>query len=273
MKSVDPRGLPIQRIRFNRDPHLDDEKPARAPQNSDPRRKCDCDRSSRLLWICRQKLPPIQSISQHPDIYLQTTSERGGSKRSSVSMPASDILMCPAPSPSLSTTMWGTFYPSPHDAAKNDSWIHHTNHNDLWTHDVLSPPHKHVVAHPPRHIPAFVASEETSILSTRRAGGSSSSTFDHVPLDVDKKMFRGNRQPRHPPANPKKIQHLQEEEARTQQAPPPRTITVVSPPPLSVTTTCHYEGRSDEDEERRMPPATLQVLETLWLDMEDGMDE
>jgi len=187
-------------------------------------------------------------------------------------MPASDILMCPAPSPSLSTTMWGTFYPSPHDAAKNDSWIHHTNHNDLWTHDVLSSHNKDVVAHPPRHIPAFVASE-----STIRTIAGGSSTFDHVPLDVDKKMFRGSlRQQRHPPSNPKKkIQHhLQEEdEVRTQQAPPPRTITVVSPPPLSVTTTCRSEGRNDEDDERRMPPATLQVLETLWLDMEDGMDE
>jgi len=99
---------------------------------------------------------------------------------------------------------------------------------------------------------------------------STSSCFDHVPLDVDKKMFRGDKQEKKNTISSKmKVLSSSSEVSSL-----PRSISVVSPVGVLDHHQQHhshsrYGEQEEENEQDDMPEATLQVIESLRMDEQE----
>lgn len=91
----------------------------------------------------------------------------------------------------------------------------------------------------------------------------SSSLFDNLPLDVDKKMFRSSRRASSSTSTSRRSTRCNQIDG-IHQAHPPRSINVE----VLRTSMLNPDGGSGCDHSR-MPEATRQMLEYLWTDEED----
>lgn len=123
---------------------------------------------------------------------------------------------------------------------------------------------------PPRHIPAF----SPTPAPPRCSPNAGRSSFDHVPLDVDKKMFAARRSNfTTGSCKREKIPIASAGAKHKYCVRPPRFINVVSPVEhLHQTHRQHDDSNNIADDGvggGRMPESTIQVLDSLLMDDDD----